>query len=105
VEEERNPGNQNDRHVVVFGWSPNTQQFYLQTQNPTRFFYPFLFTRQPKTPNVSLLFLCVTCKVALRNSTGGVFCNGSLLTETRVLLAAQCLEKYKDFSTFNEITL
>jgi hypothetical protein len=56
VEEKRNPGNQNDRHVVVFGWSPNTQQFYLQTRNPTK-----ILTKQTDPRRFSLLFLCPFC--------------------------------------------
>jgi len=35
--------------------------------------------------------------VALRNSAGGVFCSGTLLTDSKVLLAAQCLEKLSLF--------
>ncbi len=32
-------------------------------------------------------------QVALKNSDGSVFCTGTLLSDSKVLLAAQCLEK------------
>ncbi|XP_046457839.1 chymotrypsinogen B-like [Daphnia pulex] len=42
--------------------------------------------------------------VALKNSDGSIFCTGTLLSDTKVLLAAQCLEKMSLFE-MNGVTL